>query len=827
MRDKLTVKTLWLLQSSVLGLALGAGAGCSSTSKTTGNVSALPADVQAITFLQRTPRNDDGNVFDYANFVPGGRLSMLSPPSADGQLTVIFPNTATCTALLKNPDGTDASATDIANCVSGSDVQSYDLSFDAKSVVFSAQLPGDGSYQIYSINLDPANPDLKQLTSGGNDFVYPVYAPGDRVTFMTNRNVEADADPNSMQFKDEYERAVTAQVGSVTTSGTDLQLGPRNVSHRVSPALLPDGHVLYTEWMHMGEVNEGHLRLMNTDMTGMKEAFGDELAAKYPSTNSYLKARYVKTTPYFDTAAGKMLDDYQVIAVATSRDRTLQSGKLFLIDLNGSEANSASQDLTPLIPGDRSPSSQGIGRYYDAEPVGDDAPGQFLTSWADGPVQSEELDRAMSTAQFGIYVLDVANANASNGGRSPIYDDPNYWDVLPRPVKVRPEPPTLPSDIPLSKTDLSTTVGCLNVYNSSLLTIPQGNVVKVRLIEGFSGEEGGVDMFGSTEFDGQSRYGEIPLQSDASFAADVPANVPLHIQLIDKFGMAAPVSGSHGTATGTPVANEDIWFSGRSGESRFCGGCHENRTVPSSITPGATEAVVHGPVNLDAPRAQRQSTTAYALDANGNLPAGTNAANPGDNDVRGVPWDLAIQPILDKHCISCHDGTAGPNNPSYTVTDMTSGTAQTFIFDLRGQKLNVTVGERMTGDFTASYISLMGLGEILGDDVVSITTPAGEDAWQSLFGTSGNYVEAAAAEVSPLMWLLNPPQRYPVDTTTRAFAAGPQQVGTATVTLSGNPHLVDEGQADMTPDEYYLLELNIDMGGQYFFRENLDEAGNQ
>ena len=341
-------------------------------------------------------------------------------------------------------------------------------------------------------------------------------------------------------------------------------------------------------------------------------------------------------------------------------------------------------------------------------------------------------------------------------------------------MKARPEPPNLAS--PISTTDTSTTVGCLNVYNSSLLTIPQGNVVKVRLIEGFSGEEGGVDMFGTTDFDGQSRYGEIPLQPDASFAADVPANVPLHIQLVDKFGMATQVSGSHGTAAGTPVANEDIWFSGRSGESRFCGGCHENRTAPSSIAPGQTDAVVHGPVNLDTPRVERASTTAYVLDANGNLPAGTNAANPGDNGIRGVPWDLAIQPILDKHCISCHDGTAGPNNPSYTVTDMTSGTSQTFIFDLRGQKLNVTVGERMTGDFTASYISLMGLGEILGDDVVSITTPAGEDALQSAFGTSGNYVNAAAAEASPLMWLLNPPQRYPVDTTTRAFGV-PQQVG--------------------------------------------------
>jgi hypothetical protein len=810
MGDKLTVKTLWLLQASVLGFALAAGAGCNSSGSST-NTEALPADVQAITFLQRTPRNDDGNVFDYNNFVAGGRLVMLSPPSANGTLTVVFPNTATCTQLLTPPGGAAPSQGDVDNCVSQSDVQSYDLSFDAKSVVMSAQLPGDGSYQLYSINLDGTN--LKELTSGGNDFVYPVYAPGDQILFMTNRNVEADTDSSSQQFKDEYERAVTAQAGTISTSGMNMQLGPRNVSHRVSPQLMPDGHVLYTEWMHMGEVNTGHLRLMNTDMTGMKEAFGDELGAQYPSTNSYLKARYVTTKTFNGDPAGPQTD-YQVIAVATSRDRTLQSGKLFLIDLNGSEKYSTSQDLTPLVPGDRSPSSQGIGRYYDAEPVGDEAPGQFLVSWSDGPVQSEELDRAMSTAQFGIYVLDVANANASNGGRSPIYDDKNYWDILARPVKVRAEPVNLAS--PISTTDTSTTVGALNVYNSSLLGIPQGKVVKVRLIEGFSGEEGGVDMFGTTDFDGQSRYGEIPLQSDGSFSADVPANVPLHIQLVDKFGMAVTVTSSTGTAGATPVANEDIWFSGRAGESRTCGGCHENRTAPSSITPGETIAASLGPVNLDSPRPSRVSTTAYVLDANGNLPAGTNAANPGDNGIRGLPWDLAIQPILDKHCISCHDGSTGAQNPSYTVTDMTSGTMQTFTFDLRGQKLNVMVGAKMTGDFTASYLSLMGLGELLGDDVVQIT------------GTPPNYVVAAGAEASSLMYLLNPPQRYPVDTNTRAFPASffnpPQMIGDFSDT-TGTPHLIEQGQPDMTPDEYYLLELNIDMGGEYFFRENLDEAG--
>jgi hypothetical protein len=186
----------------------------------------------------------------------------------------------------------------------------------------------------------------------------------------------------------------------------------------------------------------------------------------------------------------------------------------------------------------------------------------------------------------------------------------------------------------------------------------------------------------------------------------------------------------------------------------------------------------------------------------GVLATGTNPANPDDNGVRGVPWDLAIQPILTAKCATCHDGDATKSyNPSYTVTDMTSGTSQTFVFDLRGQKLNVTVGERMTGDFTASYLSLMGLGEILGDDVVQIT------------GKTPDYVTAAAAETSKLFTEhLNPPQRYPLDTNTRLVP------GLAV-------HPVDVGGTELTPDEYYLLELNIDMGAQYFFRENLDEAG--
>src|SRR5450432_3324099 len=109
-------------------LALGAMTFGSACSKSTGdgNASALPADVRSIVFLQRMPRTDAGNVFEYTSYVAGGRLVMLTPPSADGKLTVL-----TSDAMFANADD-----------------MSYDLSFDAKSVVFSAKLNDGEPYQI-------------------------------------------------------------------------------------------------------------------------------------------------------------------------------------------------------------------------------------------------------------------------------------------------------------------------------------------------------------------------------------------------------------------------------------------------------------------------------------------------------------------------------------------------------------------------------------------------------------------------------------------------------------------------------------------------------
>ncbi|HVZ71047.1 MAG TPA: hypothetical protein VHJ20_01620 [Polyangia bacterium] len=760
MRNQLA-KTLGLVALATAAAAFG-GACSKSTSSSS---AALPADVSAIVFLQRKPRTDTGNVFEYTSFVAGGRLMKLEPPSADGKLTDL-------TKL-----GADTAA--MTGTFDNADIMAYDLSFDAKSVVFSARLSDSGHYQLFSMNLDGS--DLKQLTAGDNDYVYPLYLPGGKIFFTTNLNVENQMssltfNPDSKQFKDEYERATTAQVGTMNLDGSNKQLGPRNVSHRVSPTLLPDGHVLYTEWRHMGTVNDGHLRQMNTDLTGMREAFGGEDGGN-GGTNSYLKARYVQTIQKTN-ADGTPLTDVQLVTVATSRDRTLQSGKLYLVDLNGTEEKSHFTDLTPLVPGDRTPSD--VGRYYDAEVVGDPNAKQFIVSYAPGPVESEFLDMAKSQANFGLYLYD-----ANTQTRFPIYDDLAFWDVAARPVKSRPEP--IATESPLSA-GTSTVIGALNVYDSSVLTIPAGSVKKVRLIEGFSGEEG-FDMFGTTEFDGQSLYGEQDINPDNSFTASVPGNVPFHIQLIDKYAMS--------------VANESIWISGRAGERRVCGGCHEDRSKTPAIQPGQIDAFLTGGPNYDKPRSTR--ITPFAAGS-------TTAYDFSYGNMRGVPWDKAIQPILDAKCVSCHDGDTTKMyngklaNPTYTVTDNTIGVSQTFTFNLKGDRLNVMIGEKMTGAYTQSYISVMGLGEIIGDHDVTITGAA-----DAQYG----YVTAGSAKDSSIIKMMNPPQRFPsIDTTVRAFGAG----GIHPNDITGDNTL------ELSPEEYYRFILNIDMGGQFYFRENRDSA---
>ncbi len=691
-------------------------------------------DVKSLVFLQRPKHNSGmGDIFQYTSYNPGARLVTLEPPTADGKLKVIC-----C----------DQAGVDFANM----DISGYDLSFDANKIVFAGKLSGNSRYGLFMLTL--ADGKVEQLaTDPGRDYVSPIFLPGDKIMFTTNAVVEAGAP----QHQDEYERGTTLQLGVMNSDGTGEILGARNLSHRVFPTLTSDGRVLTTQWDHLGPQNAGHLMFFNPDMTKMREAFGKEGTG---ITNSYLKAQEVSPGRF--------------VAIGTSRNRTIQAGALLDIRLGKvansdgevsaasemSEANSTVKLLTPGVPLDRTPSSATVGRYYDAYPLNAAEDLSLLVSWSDGTVESGTLEAAGLSANFGVYLYD-----AKSQTRKPIWDDENYWDIFARPLRPRSAPPAIEPSAANGIDNNAGLIGSMNAYQSSLDKFAPGSLYGVRVMEGFSSEEG-PRMFGTTMFEGHANLGVAPIQADGSWLALIPPNIPIHVQSVDKFGMS--------------VRNEPVWFSVAKGESRVCGGCHESRTDTTVINPGITMAAAVGPAKMyeNTPRAQRVS------------------ADFSRDKVMGVPWDTSVQSMFDAKCVSCHNGQPGPANPSYTISDATTGTSVSWTFDLRGQAVNIGVGELLITGYSASYISMAGL------DMEAI-----EKANVMVTGDYKTYLNPMDAKGSIALKLLNPVQQFPTqDAGVRAYTS--------------TPHAQAKGFTDLTPDEYYRLVLAADMGVNFYSREN-------
>ena len=738
------------IKSIAIGAALFTlgGIGCSTDSGPLGNVDSL-------TILQRPKRNDTGDIFQYTSYVPGARLVELSPPSADGKLTTIC-----C----------DKAGPEYAKV----DISSYDISFDAKSIVFSGKLSESQTYGLFLLQL--ADGSVTQIaTNPMQDFVSPIFLPGDRVMFTSNDVVNSkpgDTDAGAKQHRDEYERGVTIQLGRVNLDGTNLEMGPRNLSHRTAPSLASDGRVIFTQWDHLGNENSGHLMFVNQDMEELREGYGKEGTG---ASNSTLKAREISPGRF--------------VAIATARNRTINAGALIDIrlgdvetkdgvvsaPLNQSEAHATYRQLTPDVPMDNSPSADSVGRYYDAFPLNAKDKPDLLVSWADGPVESGVLASAGLAADFGVYLYDSTHQQ-----RRPILDDHDMWDIFAQPLRTRTAPNIVNSAFDAKLGD-QTLIGSLNVYQSSLHDFKAGEIYGVRVMEGFSSEEGFPENFGTPRFEGHANLGVATIAGDGSWSAKIPANVPVHLQAVDVFGMS--------------LFNEPVWFSGRAGEARMCGGCHEDRTRTTNVTPGQLDTFALGA----APFATNPLDRAKPADQQ-RLWARADRLNPTPataTDIVGVGWTTQVQPILTANCVTgCHDANNSAGVKGYTITDPKTGTSVSWALNLTGDPLPAGMAIATGGgSYSASYISMAGL------DMEAV-----EKGHLMISGNYNAYLNPEDARGSIAIKLLNPKQLFPAPSATRAFP--------------GTAHLIAKGKPDLSAQDFYTLILAADMGVNFYAREN-------
>jgi hypothetical protein len=451
------------------------------------------------------------------------------------------------------------------------DFNGADVSFDAHQAVFSMKKDDADHYHLYTVQLSPGQDgtyEVHQKTAGDYDDINPVYIPGGKIAFVTNQMYTAMG-----TRADEYEhaRAVT-QLATISVDGgdADRHLAAQNLSHTVAPFARADGKIGYSRWEHLGGVNDVKLFTANPDGTQMIALGGQH---GKPS-NALFSVREEWGKPNV------------MVGIATTRNRTIHAGALIEIDARNQaepscldpkaqpagkacldEENTKYTILTPDVPTGNGPSP--VGRYREPSTLPD---GRFLVSWADGPV-NDLSEQSLTPPDFGIYIYDVAT-----GKNQLVYNDRTTWELNALPIAPRAEPPVIGDLQHMQDATQATRIGSVNVKTTSLKETVNGaqfnnvpldqalaSAVAVRVIEGFSSEAAkGVSMFGLTMHEGAAVLGEAPVYPDGSWLANIPPYIPVHLQPIDKFGLA--------------IRSQGLWIQGMPGEDRRCVGCHESRT---------------------------------------------------------------------------------------------------------------------------------------------------------------------------------------------------------------------------------------------------------
>jgi len=111
-------------------------------------------------------------------------------------------------------------------------------------------------------------------------------------------------------------------------------------------------------------------------------------------------------------------------------------------------------------------------------------------------------------------------------------------------------------------------------------------------------------------------YGVAKVHKDGSSHFSVPPGENLFFQALDEDFMA--------------LQQMSTFVNLRAGEQRSCIGCHEGRTQAPNMARDRVMAMNHPPQTL--------------------------VPQPGDTGPRMIHYASDVQPILDKHCISCHSG---------------------------------------------------------------------------------------------------------------------------------------------------------------------------
>ncbi|HUT31976.1 MAG TPA: LamG-like jellyroll fold domain-containing protein [Planctomycetota bacterium] len=207
--------------------------------------------IEQIVFAERAPGRDPSGHY-YANF----GYSCIDPNhwihGADGgRLSRLDVRTGELSALVDDPRGA---------------VRDPQVRYDGSRILFSYRRGGTHHYNLYEIGGDGSG--LRQVTSGPWDDVEPTYLPDGGIAFCSTRckrYIGCWLAPSAILFR-------------CDADGRNLRMLSSGAFTENTPAVLPDGRILYTRWEYVNRdaVSFHHLWTMGPDGTGPMAFFGNE-----------------------------------------------------------------------------------------------------------------------------------------------------------------------------------------------------------------------------------------------------------------------------------------------------------------------------------------------------------------------------------------------------------------------------------------------------------------------------------------------------------------------------------------------------------------------
>ncbi|MBM4154931.1 MAG: hypothetical protein FJ221_07855 [Lentisphaerae bacterium] len=387
--------------------------------------------------------------------------------------------------------------------------------------------------------------------------------------------------------------------------GTGIRQLTFDQEHNWCPTVMEDGRILYSRWEYTDTPHyfTRVLFAMNPDGTAQRAVYGSN--SWWPNSTFY--ARPIPGQPN------------RVVAVISGHHGVARMGELLLFDLNRGQYEA--EGVMQRIPGRGRPVEPVIvdglvnaswPKFVHPFPLAEEgtnagAGRYFLVSMKPDPARP-----------WGIYLVDVFDNLVL------VREDPQTALFEPVPLRATRQAPAIPD-----RTDPASREGLVylsDVYaGDAMRGVPRGAVKSLRIFAyhyAYPGTGGHIHIGIDGPWDARRILGTVPVEPDGSASFRVPANTPIACQPLDAQGRAVQVMRS--------------WFTAMPGEKLSCVGCHEK--------------------NYEAP----QSGTAAAFRR------APSAIEPWRGPERPFSFKREVQPVLDRRCVGCHDGSK-PGLPDFRV----------------------------------------------------------------------------------------------------------------------------------------------------------------